>query len=263
MQWSCGISVGRLCRRTGNQEQCSQIVYKCGNIRPAPTGIRSSEGTAVASIPVLAENALPEHWTWRVIGAFERIVAGFLLIVTAPVLLFFATAIFVLSRSTPLIAHRRVGRCGAELWMLKLRTMWGPVRSGSGGWIERIEDERGPARKGLSDARVTSAFARFCRRHSIDELPQLWHVVLGDMALIGPRPLTARELREHYGSAAEETLRVRPGIAGLWQTSGRNRLTYAERRRMDLEFVRGRSVGMYLRIAARTLPEIWSGANSW
>ena len=65
--------------------------------------------------------------------------------------------------------------------------------------------------KQAGDARVTSAFARFCRRHSIDELPQFWHVVRGEMSLIGPRPLTLREIREYYGDAAEEMLRVKPG----------------------------------------------------
>jgi len=145
---------------------------------------------------------------------------------------------------------------------VKLRTMW-PDGRRRRGWIERIEDDFGPGRKHAADARVKSAFARFCRKHSIDELPQLWHVVRGEMSLIGPRPLTLREVREFYGETAEETLRLKPGIAGLWQISGRNRLTYDERRRMDLEFVRERTFKMYLRIAWRTLPEILSGANSW
>ena len=83
------------------------------------------------------------------------------------------------------------------------------------------------------------------------------------MSLVGPRPMTERELRRHYGTDADEVLRVKPGIAGLWQTSGRNRLTYAERRRMDLELVRERSLSMYAGILLRTLPEIWSGENTW
>ncbi len=130
-------------------------------------------------------------------------------------------------------------------------------------WIEYIDDETGPETKHAADPRVTNWFARFCRRHSIDELPQLWHVIRGEMAMVGPRPVTAREIRRYYGEDADEMLQVRPGIAGLWQTSGRNRLTYEERRRMDLQFVRHRSLGMYVRILARTLPEVCCGANSW
>jgi lipopolysaccharide/colanic/teichoic acid biosynthesis glycosyltransferase len=216
----------------------------------------------LASIPLLRESAPADDFGWQAVGGCERIAALLLLILAAPVLLVSAAVIALLSGSTPLIAHRRVGWRGSTLWMLKLRTMWsgGPRRRV---WIERIEDDFGPERKHAADTRVKSAFARFCRRHSIDELPQLWHVVRGEMALIGPRPLTVRELRQFYGETAEETLRLKPGIAGLWQISGRNRLTYDERRRMDLEFVRERSVKMYLRIAWRTLPEIFSGANSW
>jgi exopolysaccharide production protein ExoY len=215
----------------------------------------------LASIPLLRESIPAEDFGWQAVGLCERVLALVLLIVTMPVVLVSAAVIALLSGGTPFIAHRRVGWRGSTLWMLKLRTMWSgdPGR----GWIEQIEDDFGPARKHAADARVKSAFARFCRRHSIDELPQLWHVVHGEMSLIGPRPLTLRELREFYGETAEETLRVKPGIAGLWQTSGRNRLTYDERRRMDLEFVRKRSFKMYLRIALRTLPEIFSGANSW
>lgn len=169
----------------------------------------------------------------------------------------------LLSGRSPLIAHRRVGWRGTPLWMLKLRTMWSPGASRRFCWVEYIDDDFGPTRKHARDTRVPNAFARFCRRHSLDELPQLWHVARGQMALVGPRPLTVREIRDHYGAAAEETLSLKPGIAGLWQTSGRNRLTYEERRGFDLEFVRRRSIRMYLRIAARTLPEIWTGANSW
>ncbi|MDE3166580.1 MAG: sugar transferase [Acidobacteriota bacterium] len=107
------------------------------------------------------------------------------------------------------------------------------------------------------------AFARFCRRHSIDELPQLWHVAAGAMSLIGPRPMTRAELRRHYGKDAAEIVRVKPGLAGLWQVSGRNRLTYEERRRLDLQFVREGGPGMYLKILLRTLPEVFGGENTW
>lgn len=147
--------------------------------------------------------------------------------------------------------------------MFKLRTMWDRSQPGRLGWVEFIQDDAGPNDKSPADVRVASRVAAFCRSHSVDELPQLWHVVRGEMALIGPRPLTRSEILEHYAEASDELLSVKPGIAGLWQTSGRNRLTYAERRKLDLTFVRERSAGMYLRILARVVPEIWSGTNTW
>jgi len=85
--------------------------------------------------------------------------------------------------------HRRVGWCGSTLWMLKLRTMWGQdsLRAATGShWIEYIHDDEGPENKQDSDPRVTHWFARFCRRHSLDEIPQLWHVIAGEMSLVGP-----------------------------------------------------------------------------
>jgi lipopolysaccharide/colanic/teichoic acid biosynthesis glycosyltransferase len=83
------------------------------------------------------------------------------------------------------------------------------------------------------------------------------------MSLVGPRPVTDAEIQRYYGRDADEVLQVKPGLAGLWQISGRNRLTYEERRRLDLRFVRNRSVRMYLRILLRTIPEVWRGSNSW
>jgi exopolysaccharide production protein ExoY len=190
-----------------------------------------------------------------------------LLLFSMPVTLTSAFLIWILSGRTPLIAHRRIGRRGATLWMLKLRTMWDRQayrRDDRGnGWVEHIADDGGPERKLENDPRVPGSFPQFLRRHSIDELPQLWHVIAGEMSLVGPRPVTERELRKYYGVYADEVLRLKPGLAGLWQISGRNRLTYAERRHLDLEFVRHRSLGMYLDILRRTVPEVLRGQNSW
>jgi exopolysaccharide production protein ExoY len=190
-----------------------------------------------------------------------------LLLFSLPVTLTSAFLIWILSGRTPLIAHRRIGRRGATLWMLKLRTMWDRQAYGrddrENGWVEHIADDGGPERKLENDPRVPGSFPQFLRRHSIDELPQLWHVIAGEMSLVGPRPVTERELRKYYGVYADEVLRLKPGLAGLWQISGRNRLTYAERRHLDLEFVRNRSLGMYLDILLRTVPEVLRGQNSW
>jgi lipopolysaccharide/colanic/teichoic acid biosynthesis glycosyltransferase len=225
----------------------------------------------LGSISITRTAPPPKDVTWQVIDVCERLASAALLTVVSPVLAGSAVAVSLLSGRAPLIAHRRVGWNGAPLWMLKLRTMWsaesgaepGKRQRRSRGWVEYIQDETGPECKEAGDPRVTSRFARFCRRHSIDELPQLWHVVRGEMALVGPRPVTASELRRHYGEDTAEMLSVKPGIAGLWQVRGRNRLTYRERRELDLQMVRNRSFGMYLGILLRTLPEVLRGNNSW
>jgi len=217
----------------------------------------------VGSIPVLRLAVSETDLRWRIVAMGERAAAVVLLALALPVIFASALLIWMLSGRTPLIAHRRVGWRGSTLWMLKLRTMWAHGDAPGRGWIERIDDACGPDLKCEDDPRVPGAFSQFLRRHSVDELPQLWHVIRGEMSLVGPRPVTERELRRHYGSHADEILQLRPGLAGLWQISGRNHLTYAERCRLDLKLVRERDLAMYFGILLRTVPEVFSGENTW
>jgi exopolysaccharide production protein ExoY len=208
--------------------------------------------------PLVGESfSLPE--------TFER-AAGFLLLVAAaPVVATSAMAVAVLSGRSPFIAHLRVAKDGKPFWMLKLRTMW-PVEGESGGnheWIERIVAEPEDSGKDPSDPRVSSWFASFCRRHSIDELPQLWHVARGEMSLVGPRPLTRAEIDRYYAENAFELLSVKPGLTGLWQIYGRSAIRFPRRAAMDLELVRSLTARTYLKILARTIPAIIRGSGAW
>jgi lipopolysaccharide/colanic/teichoic acid biosynthesis glycosyltransferase len=195
----------------------------------------------------------------------ERAAGLLLLVVASPVLAISAIAVALFSRRSPLVAHLRVSRDGASFWMLKLRTMWDPNQPASApaGWIEHIIAEPETDAKDPSDARVTSGFAAFCRRHSIDELPQLWHVVRGEMSIVGPRPLTRAEIQRHYGQHAAELLSVKPGLTGLWQVGGRSAIPFPERSALDLELVRSLQPRTYLAILARTLPALITGKGAW
>ncbi|MFZ0593388.1 MAG: sugar transferase [Bryobacteraceae bacterium] len=202
---------------------------------------------------------------WKAFSIVERAFAGMLLIIVLPVLIAAALIIAALSRRSPLVAHSRVGLGGKPIWVLKLRTMWiGDRRTGSI-FVERLpivtSAFRGP--KTADDPRVTSRFAAFCRRYSIDELPQLWNVVQGDLALVAPRPLTRQELDTYYGADAVLLLSRKPGLSGLWQISGRSRLTYRQRRRLDLFMIRKWSVLLYFRILILTLPRVLAGKDAW
>lgn len=193
----------------------------------------------------------------------ERIVAAITLLVLAPLVMAIAITILALSRRNPLIRHNRVGWRGRPLPMLKFRTMWQAGSDAAGRFA--IEDVSGPVptSKLSFDSRVNSRFAAFCRRHSLDELPQLYHVARGEMSLVGPRPITHEELQEHYGSSADEVLSVRPGLTGLWQVKGRSRLSYARRRRLDLLLVRRPSAGLYFRILLRSIPGVLAGRDAY
>ena len=184
----------------------------------------------------------------------------------SPFLAAVAVTIFVLSGRAPLVAHRRLGRDGRPFWMLKFRTMWSADRDrarGLAGLVEQLRGEVVPEVKTSGDPRVTSLFAAFCRRHSIDELPQLWHVARGEMSLVGPRPMTSSEWTKYYGESAAEVLRLKPGLSGLWQTRGRNRLTYRQRRRLDIFLARHYCLLLYLRILGQTVPRVFAGRDAW
>lgn len=206
-----------------------------------------------------------ERFFWKVIGILERLAACILLILMLPVLVFAAVTIMILSRRSPLIAHRRIGRAGRDISVLKLRTMWPLQPEGCrfAPFVESISGEPADDVKSRRDPRVTSRFAAFCRKHSIDEYPQLWHVVKGEMTLVGPRPLTVGEIEKYYGERAVEFLSVKPGLTGLWQVRGRSRLKHAQRTRLDLFMIRRWSFPLYIAILAATVPSVVTGKDAW
>jgi exopolysaccharide production protein ExoY len=203
---------------------------------------------------------------FQVFDVLDRTVGALLFIASLLLMVPAAIATSILSRRSPFIAHLRIGKDGKAFWVWKLRTMWPrrqPASPRERGWVQRIECDPPHRTKSPRDARITSRFAQFCRRHSIDELPQFWHVMRGQMSLVGPRPLTRGELMQHYGARASEILTRKPGLTGYWQTRGRSRLSYSERVALDLLLVRDLSTRVYLQLLLRTLPELVSGDNAW
>jgi lipopolysaccharide/colanic/teichoic acid biosynthesis glycosyltransferase len=194
----------------------------------------------------------------------DRLIAGTVLCAASPLIFISAAAIVLRSGRSPFIAHRRVGLNGTEFWMLKLRTMWprGEAANNERVWVQRMVAEP-YCDKLRDDPRIGDALARFCRKHSIDELPQLWHVLTGRMSLVGPRPVTEAEIRRYYQEAADEILSVRPGLTGLWQVSGRNRLSYIKRVELDLKLVRSLSTRTYFALLSKTVPVLFSGDGAW
>ena len=200
------------------------------------------------------------------LALLDRAAGALLFVASLPVLIPAAIVTRILSRRSPFIAHLRIGQNGHLLWVWKLRTMWQrnePVSAWEIGCVQRIASDPPLDIKPKCDPRITSRFAQFCRRHSIDELPQLFHVLRGQMSLVGPRPLTRAELVRHYAGKADDILALKPGLTGYWQTQGRSRLSYPERVAMDLQLVRDLSVRVYFELLLRTIPELVRGRNSW
>src|SRR5262249_18731131 len=147
----------------------------------------------------------------------------------------------------------RVGRHGRPFTMLKLRTMVVNAEDERPGLAGR-SDVDGPLFKLRDDHRVTRV-GRFLRRWSLDELAQLWNVLRGDMSIVGPRPALPDELA-HWRPELYQRLRVRPGLTGMWQISGRSDATFEDYVRLDLYYIDNWSLVTDLSIILRTLPQV-------
>lgn len=234
--------------------------YQSGSKR---LGQPRSVTPTVEQVLTLKRAAKPRPNALDSVYRIEPLLAGLALLISLPLLLSACVVIVLLGRRSPLVRHTRVGWRGEKLPLLKLRTMWEPRQPwGPVFAIENVSNSV-PVDKSDGDKRVTSRFAAFCRRFSIDELPQLYHVLRGQMSLVGPRPITREELEEHYGDSAGQVLELRPGLTGLWQMKGRNRLSYAQRLRLDVWFATHPSPGLYLRILWRTIPAVLRGSDAY
>jgi exopolysaccharide production protein ExoY len=175
------------------------------------------------------------------------------LLLSLPVLLVVGIAIRLDSPGRILFAHTRVGRNGRPFRCYKLRTMCHDAET----QLARDEAlmsayrENGFKLPAHADHRVT-ALGRFLRTTSIDELPQFWNVLLGDMSLVGPRPIVAAELG-HYEPHRERLLSMKPGLTGAWAVSGRSRIGYPHRASIELGYVHNWSIGGDLKILAQTV----------
>ena len=163
-----------------------------------------------------------------------------------------------------LYGHRRIGRNGEVFHCLKFRTMvenGDEVLAAHFARNPQSRDEWLATRKLQNDPRVTRVGA-VLRKLSLDELPQIFNILRGDMSIVGPRPVVKDEL-ELYGAAAECYLKSRPGLTGLWQVSGRNDVSYGTRVAFDRHYVENWSFTSDLKIIARTVPAVFSSRGSY
>ncbi|MEA2134159.1 MAG: hypothetical protein QOC68_2068 [Solirubrobacteraceae bacterium] len=188
----------------------------------------------------------------------DIVLAATALLLLSPVVAGVALAIAVSSPGPIVFRQRRLGRDLDPFTVLKFRTMHADADSAPHrDYVKTLIDrqDEGTTRGGLYklavDDRVTS-IGRLLRKSSLDELPQLWNVIRGDMALVGPRPVIPYEA-ELYPSSYLRRFAVKPGLTGLWQVSGRNERTYEEMVRLDVEYAERNSVGLDLLILAKTV----------
>jgi len=179
--------------------------------------------------------------------------AALLLILLAPLFAAVALAVMLTSRGPILFAQRRAGLNGRPFTLYKFRSM----RAGAENLRDALaprNEMKGPVFKLSADPRVTP-LGRFLRRHSLDELPQLWNVLRGEMSLVGPRPLPLEEVARFAEHAHRRRLSVRPGLTCLWQISGRNDIAdFDDWVRLDLAYIDQWSLWLDLKILLATIP---------
>jgi lipopolysaccharide/colanic/teichoic acid biosynthesis glycosyltransferase len=181
--------------------------------------------------------------------AFDLMLALVLLPFVVPVLAICALAVFVESPGAVMFTQQRTGLHGHRFRMFKFRTMVANAEELKAS-LQHLNILPAPDFKIIDDPRITRV-GRFLRKSSLDELPQIINVLLGDMSFVGPRPTSFAA--STYDVWHTERLEVTPGITGLWQVHGRNWMTFDERLRLDIEYVRTISLGLDLKIIARTV----------
>lgn len=199
--------------------------------------------------------------SWLVKAVFDRVAALVLLVLLAPLMLAIAVAIRLTSPGPAVFRQRRVGRYGKEFVCLKFRTMTVDADARRHEVAHLNERREGVLFKIRHDPRVTVIGSRL-RRSSLDELPQLFNVLSGDMSLVGPRPPLPSEVAA-YEEDVRRRLLVKPGLTGLWQVSGRSELPWSEAVRLDLAYVDNWSLALDTRILLRTATAVVRGTGAY
>ena len=197
----------------------------------------------------------------RIFDLILTIIGGILI---SPILLILAVVVGVDNKGRIIFAHRRVGRKGKPFPCYKFQTMVPNAQERLEEYLAKNPEARKEWEESFkltNDPRVTKLGA-FLRKTSLDELPQLWNVLMGDMSLVGPRPIVAKEVK-FYGENIEEYYMVPPGITGMWQVNGRSDTTYEERVGMDTWYVRNWSVWIDLVYLFKTVKAVFTGKGAY
>ncbi len=248
---------------------------------PEPILIHSDEGSVISDeVPVAASTGAPAPWTtilprpttphqglvtagWLATAAkrlVDVVLTALALVLLAPLWLIAAALIKTTSRGPLLYRSTRVGRNGEEFTFLKFRTMYENADDIKA-LMSDANEQTGPVFKIKDDPRITSV-GRVLRKTSIDELPQLLHVLTGRMSLVGPRPALPEEVAQ-YDDRARQRLIVKPGLTCIWQVSGRSNVEFDTWIDMDVAYIEHWTLWLDLQLLMRTIPAVISGKGAY
>jgi exopolysaccharide production protein ExoY len=207
--------------------------------------------------------------TWKIQHSFTKrvfdlVFSTLLLAILSPLFLGIALAIRISCGGEAIYAQFRLGRGGKVFKCYKFRTM----HTNADRILQRILSENPEMRqewikkqKLKNDPRIFP-LGKWLRRTSLDELPQFWNVLKGDLSIVGPRPYMVSQ-KKYLKSQSSKILSVRPGITGLWQTSGRNETTFEHRMKLDIAYINHHSFGKDLVLILKTIPQVFMGKDAY
>ena len=201
------------------------------------------------------------RFSYAVKRAIDIVASGLGMLVLSPVFIAIALAVKLTSKGPVFFSQTRVGRYGRHFRFWKFRSMRTDAEALKAQLEERNESKDGVIFKMKDDPRITKV-GKFIRRASLDELPQLWNVFIGDMSLVGPRPPVPSEVAE-YTLEDRKRLDVIPGITCLWQIKGRSEIPFNEQVRLDKEYIQEPSIWKDVMILLKTIPAILGGKGAY
>jgi exopolysaccharide biosynthesis polyprenyl glycosylphosphotransferase len=212
------------------------------------------------STHITAHSSPLDSWPLFLKRILDVTVSLALLIVLAPVLAVVGVLVKLTSEGPVLFKQERIGRNKRRFFIYKFRTMVPNAERLMAG-LEPLNEAQGPVFKIKNDPRMTP-IGRFLRRTSLDELPQLFNVLRGDMSLVGPRPLPVRDYEGFSEDWQRRRFSVRPGITCLWQVNGRSNITFEHWMKLDMQYLDQWSIWLDMKILAQTIPTVVKGSGA-
>lgn len=192
---------------------------------------------------------------------FDVVVSATALLVLSPIFMILALLIRLDSKGSIFFYQNRIGKQGKEFRFWKFRSMSVDAEQRKDALMENNEMRGGVSFKMKKDPRITRV-GRFIRKYSMDELPQLWNVLIGDMSLVGPRPPLPNEVAQ-YTPYQRMRLEVTPGITCIWQVSGRSDIPFQEQVKMDLQYIENQSFWYDIELLFKTVPAVLKARGAY
>ncbi len=251
--YGCASQIAALCEKQGIVVRFLPRIFNLDRARPTAEDLAGDPLLTLSSGPL-------DGWPVFLKRTLDLVLSAMLLTILSPLLLVTAVLIKLTSTGPVFFRQRRIGLNKRQFWIYKFRTMVVDAEKRMAE-LEKFNEASGPVFKIRDDPRITP-IGRFLRTTSIDELPQLFNVLKGDMSLVGPRPLPLRDYQGFDQDWHRRRFSVRPGITCLWQVYGRSSIPFEKWMELDMQYIDEWSLWLDLKILAGTIPAVLKGSGA-